>query len=315
MQASVGGNGVAETYSHSRLASFEDCPRKYQYRYLMKIPSETESVEGFVGKVVHDVLERLYEVVGERGVPSLPKVIARYRQLFDERYDPKRVRIVRRENPLSFYRELGDHCLTNYYHDHYPFDGTETLGLEEHVRFELGNIDATDPIYIQGYVDRVARTPDGVIEIQDYKTGARVPSQAKLDEDRQLALYQIALSDQYPEGQSFRLVWHYLQRGRTITSTRSAEQLRRLREDTLALVTRIRGTESFETRPSPLCRWCEFGSRCPGNRERDPELPTWEETWVPPEAQPQSANSQAPGDDSQLALPLASSTKGMTAPG
>jgi len=302
---------VAETYSHSRLSSFEDCPRKYQYRYLMKIPSETESVEGFVGKVVHEVLERLYGVVGETGVPSLPRVIARYRKIFDERYDAKRVRIVRRENPLAFYRELGDHCLANYYHDHYPFDATETLGLEAHVRFELGHPDPSGPVNIQGYVDRIARTPDGVVEIQDYKTGARVPSQAKLDQDRQLALYQMALTEHHPKGQRFRLVWHFLQRGRTLSSTRSAEQLQALREQTLALVARIHATKHFETRPSPLCRWCEFGSRCPGNRERDPELPSWEETWKPPEMRVDDAPSVEAGDDSQLALPLASNPKGM----
>ena len=305
---------MAETYSHSRLSSFEDCPRKYQYRYLMKIPSESEGVEGFVGKVVHDVLERLYKKVGEGGVPTLQRVIARYRQMFDDRYDEKRVRIVRRENPLSFYRELGDHCLANYYHDHYPFDATETLGLEEHVGFELGEPDASGPARIQGYVDRIARTSEGVIEIQDYKTGARVPSQAKLDKDRQLALYQIALTDHYPERQPFRLVWHFLQRGRTLTSTRSADQLLALRERTLALIAKIRGTERFETRPSPLCRWCEFGSRCPGNRERDPDLPSWEETWEPPESPRPGTADAAPGNVDQLALPLAAGAKGMNAP-
>ena len=51
-------------YSHSRLSSFEDCPRKFHYRYVLKIPQETEGIEAFVGKRVHEVLERLYEFVG-----------------------------------------------------------------------------------------------------------------------------------------------------------------------------------------------------------------------------------------------------------
>ena len=40
---------MAETYSHSRLSNFENCPLKFQYRYILKIPSETESIEAFVG--------------------------------------------------------------------------------------------------------------------------------------------------------------------------------------------------------------------------------------------------------------------------
>ena len=74
-------------------------------------------------------------------------------------------------------------------------------------------------------------------------------------------------------------------------------------------------TECFETRPSPLCRWCEFGSRCPGNRERDPDLPSWEETWEPAEMPQDGAALAGSGDDSQLALPLASTAKDMNALG
>ena len=45
--------GARDVYSHSRLSAFERCPRKFQYRYLWKIPAESESIEGFVGTRVH----------------------------------------------------------------------------------------------------------------------------------------------------------------------------------------------------------------------------------------------------------------------
>ena len=45
-------------YSHSRLSCFEDCPKRFHYRYILKVPAETQSIEGFVGKQVHEVLER-----------------------------------------------------------------------------------------------------------------------------------------------------------------------------------------------------------------------------------------------------------------
>ena len=99
---------MAEIYSHSRLSSFEDCPRKFQYRYVLRIPSESESIEGFVGKRVHEVLERLYRVAGSGRVPSLERVLQRYRILWDEHYDAKRVRIVRVENSVDSYRETGE---------------------------------------------------------------------------------------------------------------------------------------------------------------------------------------------------------------
>ena len=60
------GDRLGALYSHSRLASFENCPKQFEFRYIQKIPSETESIEAFVGKRVHEVLERLYEFV-DRG--------------------------------------------------------------------------------------------------------------------------------------------------------------------------------------------------------------------------------------------------------
>jgi len=254
---------LSETYSHSRLSSYENCPRKFQYRYLWKLPPESESIEAFVGKRVHEVLERLYRVTQRGRLPSLPKVIERYHQLFDDAHDSHTVRIVREGMTLDFYRELGEHCLANYYHDHYPFDRDETLALEEHVRFSL---DAEGRYRMQGFVDRIARAKDGAIEIQDYKTSARVPSKSQIAEDRQLALYQLGLGARFGVDRPVRLVWHFLRQGKTVISTRAPAQLARLAEETRGLIDRIRSATDFPARPSPLCGWCEYRQGCDASR-------------------------------------------------
>jgi putative RecB family exonuclease len=266
VDAGAAGDGDAsEVYSHSRLSSFENCPRKFQYRYVWKLPAESESIEGFVGKRVHDVLERLHRAAEDGRVPSLPKVLWRFQQLFDEAYDAHKVRIVREGMPLSFYRELGEHCIANYYHDHYPFDRDRTLALEERVTLEL---DGSGRYRLQGFIDRIARAPDGAIEIQDYKTSARIPSQAQVDTDRQLALYQIGVGARFGEGRPVRLVWHYLRKGRKLVSTRTPTQLRALCDETRTLIDRIRDERVFAPKPSPLCGWCEYREGCPANPAR-----------------------------------------------
>ena len=254
-----------ELYSHSRLSNFETCPKKFQYRYILRVPSDLESIEGFLGKRVHEVLERLYRVAGSGRVPSLERVLQRYRILWDEHYDAKRVRIVRVENSVDFYRETGERCLTNYYRRFYPFDADETLGLEERVHFSL---DGDGAYRVQGVIDRVVRARDGAIEIHDYKTSQRVPRQQQLDRDRQLAFYQIGVAQRYDADQPIRLVWHYLLLDQVRTSTRSPEQLGQLREQSIELIDRIRAETSFEPRPGPLCRWCEFNDICPTNPNR-----------------------------------------------
>ncbi|MFP8878307.1 MAG: PD-(D/E)XK nuclease family protein [Myxococcota bacterium] len=250
---------MAQTYSHSRLSTFEDCPKRFEYRYVLKIPAETDGIEAFVGKRVHEVLERLYIAVGRGLMPGLPRVLARYQQLFDDSFDPQRIRIVREGVPVSFYRTIGERCLTDYYRRHYPFDDGETLGIEQHVSFSL---DDDGKYKLQGIIDRIVRASDGTIEIHDYKTGRRLPNQQQLDTDRQLALYQIGLAEQYP-GQPMRLVWHYLQQNQRPTSTRTPEQLATLRSDTMHLIDRIRTEFEYKPKRSGLCDWCEYNDRCP----------------------------------------------------
>jgi len=247
-------------YSHSRLSSFEDCPRKFHFRYVLQMPQETEGIEAFVGKRVHEVLERLYVFVGREQVPSLPKVIARYHALFDEHFDADRIRIVKDGVDVEHYRRLGAECLSNYYHYAYPFDGDVTLGIERRVVFEL----APDrPYRIQGIIDRISRASDGAIEIHDYKTGAYVPSQKRLDADRQLALYQIGVARELADEAPIRLVWHYVAKKKVCTSTRTPEQLDALRQDTIALIERIEAETEFPARKNALCDWCEFKPHCP----------------------------------------------------
>ena len=42
----------------------------------------------------------------------------------------------------------------------------------------------------------------------DYKTGSKLPDQAELDKDRQLALYQIGVQKLWPDVKEARLIWH-----------------------------------------------------------------------------------------------------------
>ena len=263
------------TYSHSRLASFEKCPNQFHYRYILQIPAESEGIEAFMGKRVHEVLERLYEFVGRGQIPSLEQVVFRYHAFWDEHYDCKRVRIVRRGTPVSFYRDLGVRCIEYYYRRFHPFDQTETLGIEEEVTFDLAAETDTDTqadsradtqakggYPMRGVIDRIVRGRDGAIEIHDYKTGRYIPSQKDLNSDRQLALYQLGLQGRFGNEQPYRLVWHYLQRRELRTSTRTPEQLETLQSNTRELIDRIEATTEFPVQRSKLCDWCEYKERC-----------------------------------------------------
>lgn len=273
---------MQETFSHSSLSCFETCPKQYHFRYIERIRVDSEGIEAFMGKRVHEILERLYLFVADGKVPSLDRVLYRYRQNWEQHFDAERIRIVRSGVQADFYRSNGTRCLENYYRRHYPFDTDETLGLEKRIQFQL---DDEGSYKIRGIIDRLARAPDGVLEIHDFKTGARVPTQASLDSDRQLALYELGVRQQLQEEGEVRLVWHYVLSNQVRTSTRTPKQLDELRDETAAAIDRIRSEKGWEPSPSPLCDWCEYKELCPVFRKGEPPTATCSESEADASAQ------------------------------
>ena len=292
-------NAVQKTFSPSSLNCFEKCPKQYWFRYVAKVPVETEGIEAFVGKLVHEVLERLYLFVSDGLVPSIEKVVYRYHQLFDEKFDGKRIRIVREDTNASFYRSNGVRSLENYYRRFYPFDGDQTLGLEKALQFHL---DDEKQYAVRGIIDRVVRAPDGVLEIHDFKTGRRIPRQEELDRDRQLGLYELGLRKLWNESGPIRLVWHYLLSNQVRTSERSPEQREALRHATTGVIDRIRNETEWKTKKSALCDWCEYREHCPlfGGAEAEARLQAGHGPAKPADTTPAPAPQEGP--DGQLRL-------------
>ncbi len=267
-------------YSNSRLSAFENCPKLFEFRYVLNVKTETESIESFVGKRVHEVLERLYHHVGRHGKPpSLRQMLDRFHKDWRLHWHDA-VGIARPEFTLEYYQELGERCLENYYRSHYPFDAGETIAIEEVLQFQL---DSAGRYPARGIVDRIVRTGSGAYEIHDYKTGSYLPPQKRLDSDRQLALYQIGLQQQRDDVESVELVWHYLAHNRTCRSRRTPEALDRLRAETISLIDRVEATSVYPAKPGPLCRWCEYRQMCPEALLPAPiEEPPPQESWTAP---------------------------------
>lgn len=295
-------------YSHSKLSSYENCPRQFEYRYIQRLPRETESIEAFLGKRVHEILERLYHHVGRHGrPPSLRQVLERFEKDWALRWHPG-IEIIRPEGDTEGYLQHGRRCLENYYRAHYPFDQGETVAIEQPVRMKLDN---EGGYRIRGIIDRVVRSADGVYEIHDYKTSGRLPPQERLERDRQLALYQIGVLQTYPDAEEVELIWHYMVFKRTLRSRRSAAQLDEVRAATIRLIDEIEAASEYPTRTGPLCRWCEYRDVCPEGATRaeslastEPPAPSPPTTSMEETAVPQLGPAGSPAGElaSQLQL-------------
>jgi len=250
-------------FSHSRLSSYETCPLQYRLRYVDELEIDRrETIESFVGRRVHETLQYLHDRHTEGALLTRQELLTHLDDSWEREWHA-RVLVVRADRQVSHYRELATRCVSNYYGLNHPFDRGATVGTELAVVFVL---DLDRDVHIKGYIDRLVRLAPGMYEIHDYKTSRRLPTQATIDRDRQLALYQMAVHQMMADARQVRLVWHYLAHGRHLRSTRTPESLDVLRKDTLRLIDRIeRATwrRQFPAFRSRLCDWCDYRPVCP----------------------------------------------------
>ena len=248
-------------YSHSKLSAFEQCNLKYKMRYIDKIrPDLGDTIESVLGKAVHATLEWLYQkIVDKQQPPSLDETLIQFREEWEKEHTSD-VRIIKKELTVTDYFNKGVQFVINYYTKHTPFNDN-TFDLEKEVFMD---IDDEGKYKMWGFIDRIAFNKEkNEYEVHDYKTAKNLPSKEKVAKDRQLGIYAWAIKELYGEEKEVNLIWHYLAHDTKITSKRTNEELKKLKQDILNLIHKIEETDYFPPTKSILCNWCEYKSICP----------------------------------------------------
>lgn len=247
-------------YSPSKLNTYKDCPRRYRYRYVDKLKRYTQSVEAFLGTCVHSAFEKLYEDLFHGKALTLEETLAFYDGAWDEGWSAA-IEVRKKEYQPEDWKKIGRDCVRAYYGANAPFDRDKTVAVEKRIGFPVAA--GGQEYRIEGYIDRLALGLDGAFEIHDYKTARTLPSQADVDEDWQLAIYDLAVRHEWPDTQDVRLVWHFVRHGKSLVSSRSAQARDALKAELSRLIERIKSDHVFEPNKTPLCDWCEFRDLCP----------------------------------------------------
>ena len=143
------------TYSHSKLNTFDNCRFKYKLQYVDRVKPELgKGIHLFLGSMVHDTLERHYELLQQSKLLTEEELLEVYNEYWKRGWSDE-YRIIDKDLKPEHYRMTGERCLKNYYARNHPFDQGITLGLEEHFIIELpsGN-------KIQGYIDRLEKVAE-----------------------------------------------------------------------------------------------------------------------------------------------------------
>jgi hypothetical protein len=135
----------------------------------------------------------------------------------------------------------------------FPSDTSRTISLEE--KFEV-SLDESH-VY-KGIIDRLSRTPAGILRITDFKTGTVSGPMDNL----QLPSYALYIFSSTGE-EELELSIEDLKQKETRTARVTRDILNGTRQELLTRIGKIENTATFKASVSSLCKWCGYNTICP----------------------------------------------------
>ncbi|MFH1685947.1 MAG: PD-(D/E)XK nuclease family protein [bacterium] len=256
---------MGTTYSHSRLQTFEQCPKKYQFQYIEKVtvPKRVPAAT-FLGTAVHAVLDKLYKC-GADGVLIPPDKATELYLAEWGRINREHLAVHSDFHTVDDYIRMGQEMLLTHYERYQPFRYGRLFGTELNLHFALPGYGFS----FQAKIDRLWRRDDGVIEICDYKTGQSMMQPRDRSFIAQMGTYLLAVQDKYPDFDQIELAVYFLRQDEVVRHRMSTEErdlvIEELRNQVVA-VKEAQRLGCFPTKESGLCPFCDWINACPAKR-------------------------------------------------
>ncbi len=228
--------------------------------YVDGVRKPHESIEAFMGKRVHEVLEWVYEKENRsKSFLTFDSLCNTYDELWVQNWH-KNIYIADYKNPSDFYYSIGKRCLSNYYNIYGPAFNEPVAETEVELQFAIEN----HPF--RGIIDRLDNPEKGKWIVHDYKTSKREKTQRQAFNDLQLGLYYLAVEQNYEEIKEITLCWHFLRTGNEVCITHTKEKIEQIYNKLLKLVNKINiakiDENNFIPKESILCNWCYLWEEC-----------------------------------------------------
>jgi RecB family exonuclease len=239
--------GEALSLSASAVETYLECPLKYRFKQIDKIPESASRPQLTFGNIIHKVLERFH---GSEGDITEDQIL----QILDEEWKSGEFTYMQREEKL---KEQAVEMLKRYAHNTKQ-EPPDVLDTELKFSFDL------DGIHIVGMIDRIDNSSNGN-KVVDYKTSKRsTPAKNSV----QLGIYSLYLQqteDEILAGIPETATLYFLrdeeqpEHNHTFTET----DLNSIREKITDVARGIRARR-FEPCSGYHCDWCDYKNlACP----------------------------------------------------
>jgi DNA helicase-2/ATP-dependent DNA helicase PcrA len=198
---------IINTLSYSQIDAFQICPLHYKLKYILNIPTPPTGATSFALQFMK--LSKIFIKKLQR-VKALPKVI---KNLLEKNWIQDGYITKKHEEK---YLQKGFSYLEGFLKK--SFDKS-ILPTETEQTF---NSPLDKSLRLIGRIDRIDKLADGKIEIIDYKTSEKVPTQKEVDKNKQLTFYAL-LTNQNPE--NIILSLYYFENQTKISTSRTKKDL------------------------------------------------------------------------------------------
>ncbi len=232
--------------SYSQLDSFDMCPLKYNYSYLLKIPTPTSHVTNF-GSSVHETLNEFYQMLKiKKDLPFSFMEELYLKNWNSEGYDSVEHEKVKKKKGLDMLKK---------YYDANSNPWTVPEFLERSFNLRIGEY------MLSGRIDRIDKLSDGTYEVIDYKTGS-IHSDLNVKKHLQLSIYAMACRDLFKIKVS-KLSLYFLDANEKISTTRSDEDINELADTIKEKIEEMKASDFEPTPNEKLCSFCDYRMICP----------------------------------------------------
>ena len=239
--------------SYSEINDYEACPKKYRYKYVLKIPVPLTH-NAIFGSVIHLTLKDFYKLVkganeGFEGFLEKPNLDDLYR-LYEKHWRSEGFESKEHEGEK---KKKGYEMLKKFFEEIHT-GNEKILDLEQRFKFKV------EDIIVSGAVDRIDILEDGVVELIDYKTG-KAKKQKEVDNDIQLTIYGIFAKESMKVNE-VKASLMFLDEGIKMETEMDEKKMDEVKKKVVDVAGAI-GRCEFKAKPDYFgCRFCDYKGIC-----------------------------------------------------
>ena len=240
-------------YSVSQIQTYNLCPRKYMYQYVLKIPTINRHYFDF-GTTLHSVIEEISILIEQKDEKDLELIFSKALNLLSKKWISKGY--LSEEDEIEYY-EKGVDSIRKYIAKEFELrkeNKRKIIEREKNFIIDLGGKKFT------GFIDRIDKVENN-FEIIDYKTSNSIEMESKLNSNVQLNMYAFAFKSIYGFWPSKIGLW-YLVHDKIISVNYEEDLFDRIKKCILDTIEKIEKSKFKATPTSFGCKYCDYRDIC-----------------------------------------------------